>query len=177
MIYVLHVQTGKEIIVRDKLRSMYFHGMVPRELCIERRDSVTELRERVIFPGYVFVDMILTLSGYHKIKAIPNVYKFLGGGEPAILPATEADHIMWLTNHDKPLLPSELNQDGKVTGGPLAGHEDKIVSINKRQCRAKVKVEIMGEPHDISLSVTMPTDSQQASNELCTSKTDSKRRG
>lgn len=177
MIYVLHVKTGKEMIIRDKLRSIYFHGMVPRELCIERRDGETERHERAIFPGYVFVDMILTLSGYHKIKAIPNVYKFLGGGEPAILSVNEAEHIMWLTNCDKPLPPSELNQDGKVTGGPLAGHEDKIVSLNKRQCRAKVKVEIMGEPHDISLSVTMPADSQQARDELCTSKTGSKRRG
>lgn len=183
MIYVLQVATGREMAVREELSKMYFGAMVPREICLERRDGELEEREKALFPGYVFVDMLMNLKAYYKIKDVKHVIKFLGGGDPEVLPQSEAEYILWLTNNGKPLAPSEMQPDGTVVSGPLAGHEERIVSVNKRQRRAKITANIMGQPHDINLSVSIQDDetgsqnTNTASKSIKTSKTDSKRRG
>lgn len=154
MIYVLHVTTGHEMDIRDQLKRQYFGAMVPREITLERKDGETSEREKVIFTGYVFIDMSMDLKAYYRIKEIPHVIKFLGGGDPLMLTTKEAEYIVWLSGGGKPLLPSELDEDGAVMTGPLKGHESSIVSINKRAKRARLRITLAGEPHEISLSVT-----------------------
>jgi transcriptional antiterminator NusG len=146
--------TGKEIAVRDELRRMYFGGMVPREVTLERKNGETIRRERVLFAGYVFVDMAMTLQAYYKIRDIPHVIKWLGGGSPLQLSAGETKHVEWLANGGKPLEPSELDEDGIVKTGPLKGRDLDVVAMNKRAKRAKLRITLGGEPHEISLSVT-----------------------
>lgn len=152
MIYVLHVMTGKELSVSGELKKIYCRALVPREICIERREGKTEKRERVLFPGYVFIDTVLNLQLYYKIKAVANVIKFLGGGKPSELPASEAKYIEWLGGENKPLPVSQMDAEGNIISGPLKGYEANIVSLDKRQRRAKVAVTLNGEKHVISLS-------------------------
>jgi transcriptional antiterminator NusG len=159
MIYVLHVMTGKEIAVRDELRRVPYAAMVPREICLERRDGEIAKRERVLFAGYVFIDMSMNLQSYYKIRDIPHVIKFLGGGSPLQLSTAEAKHIEWLNNGGKPLEPSELDEDGIVKTGPLKGRDLDVVAMNKRAKRAKLLITLAGIPQEISLSVTTAVDS------------------
>ena len=162
MIYVLHVQTGNEMAVRDELRRMWCNAMVPREITLDRKDGKTTQRERVLFQGYVFVDMHMDLQSYYKIRSIPHVIKFLGGGTPLKLSTAEARYIEWLAGGGKPLQPSELDEDGTVMTGPLKGHEQDIVAMNKRAKRAKLRITLAGEPQEISLSV-IAADPQDSS--------------
>ncbi len=154
MIYVLHVQTGRELIIRDELRRKYIPAMVPREICLERRRGKIGRRERTIMPGYVFIDIVLDLNTYYMIRKIPYVIKFLDDGNPMALSAKEAEYITWLSNGGKPLEPSKLNPDGTVMDGPLKSYEQNIVSMNKRARRAKLLIDLMGKQHEVSLSVT-----------------------
>jgi len=158
MIYVLHVQTGKEMAIRDELRRGFYGAMVPREITPERKDGKFVWRERVLFPGYVFVDMALDLKSYYKIRGIPHVIRFLGDGKPVELPSSEATYIVWLAGNGKPLQPSILDDATAVISGPLKGRESSIASVNKRAKRARVKVSIAGEVHEVSLSVITEED-------------------
>jgi transcriptional antiterminator NusG len=152
MIYVLHVTTGKELAVSGELKKIYCRALVPREICTERKNGKIEKKERVLFPGYVFIDTILNLQAYYKIKAITNVIKFLGEGTPAELPAAEEKYIEWLNGENKPLEVSQIDKDGNILSGPLKGYEALILSIDKRQRRAKVSIMINGEQQTVSLS-------------------------
>lgn len=154
MIYVLHVQTGHELEIRDELRRQYYGAMAPREIALERKDGKPVSRERMLMPGYVFVDMSMDLKSYYKLKAMPHVIKFLGGGQPLALTSAEAEYIMWLHNGGRPLQPSEIDGAGAVMTGPLVGRESSVISINKRAKRARLRITLAGEPHEISLSVT-----------------------
>ena len=69
--------------------------------------------------------------------------------------SAEARHIEWLTNGGKPLEPSELDEDGIVKTGPLKDRDKDVVAMNKRAKRAKLRITLAGEPHEISLSVTV----------------------
>lgn len=166
MIYVLQVMTGKELDILSELKKLPCHPMVPRQILTERKGGQVTQRENILFAGYVFIDTKLDLSAYYKIKAIPNVIHFLGGGDPATLPDSEAKYIMWLNNGDKTLDPSEIGADGKVISGPLMGYEKNITAVNKRQQRVKVNINIMGEPNEISLAATVagsPSDNTPTS--------------
>ena len=153
MIYVLHVMTGKELDVRDELRRVPYTAMVPREITLERKDGQVVGKERTLFASYVFVDMVMDLQAYYKIRSIQHVIKFLGGTSPAKLSGTEAKYIEWLANGGKPLQPSEIDKDGKIIFGPLVGNEAYVVKMDRRARRAKLRVTLAGASQEINLSV------------------------
>lgn len=156
MIYVLQVMGGREMAVLRELKKQHCHPMVPRQIITERRNGKDEMRENVLFPGYVFVDTSLDLQAYYRMRAIPNVIKFLGGGQPVTLPSAEADYILLLANKDKPLPPLIISSDGSIKDDLLKQLQSReVVSINKRQRRAKVKLQLLGEQHEINLAAVV----------------------
>ena len=57
MIYVLQVQTGKELTVRAQLLRDGISADVPRERIIIRKGGLWSKMIKNLFPGYVFVDI------------------------------------------------------------------------------------------------------------------------
>ncbi len=155
MIYVLQVESGKEMAVLGEMKKQPCHPMVPRQILVERRNGKDFQRESILFAGYVFIDTALDLQEYYRIKAIPHVIRFLGGGDPLTLPASEAEYIHMLANGDKPLLPVVFWGDGSIKSELLKDLQSRgksSISFNKRQRRAKVTMTLLGEQHEISLA-------------------------
>ncbi len=157
MIYVLQVQTGKELAVRGQLLREGIAAEVPRERIIVRKGGLWSKMIKNLFPGYVFVDIDLTPEMFHRINPISGVIRFLGStvGNPTPLPEHEAEMIRWLSNGGEVIEPSEVSSDGDgaVYRGFLAGHEDKVQFLNLRQKKARVEVRFGGKVHRANLSV------------------------
>ena len=157
MIYVLQVQTGKELAVRGQLLREGISAEVPRERIIVRKGGLWSKMIKNLFPGYVFVDIDLTPEMFHRINPIFGVIRFLGStvGNPTPLPEHEAKMIRWLSNGGEVIEPSEVSGDGDgaVYRGFLAGHEDRITFLNLRQKKARVEVRFGGKIHRANLSV------------------------
>ena len=81
MIYVLQVQTGKELAVRGQLLREGIAAEVPRERIIVRKGGLWSKMIKNLFPGYVFVDIDLTPEMFHRINPISGVIRFLGGDD------------------------------------------------------------------------------------------------
>lgn len=79
--YVLFVKTGKETIVRDwlkrKLAEHIRSCIVPKRKVPEKRGVVISAVEKVIYPGYVFIDIPINFSTYYEIAKAPNFYNLL----------------------------------------------------------------------------------------------------
>ena len=110
MIYVLQVQTGKELTVRSLLERQDIAASVPRERIEIRKGGLWSKMIKLLFPGYVFVDIEFSAEMFHKINPIPGVIRFLG--LPTPLPAHEAEIIQWLSNGGEVIEPSPLTVDG-----------------------------------------------------------------
>ncbi len=153
MIYVLQVQTGKELAVRGQLLREGIAAEVPRERIIVRKGGLWSKMIKNLFPGYVFVDIDLTPEMFYKINPVFGVIRFLGNPTP--LPEHEAEMIRWLSNDGEVIEPSEVSSDGDgaVYRGFLAGHEDKVQFLNLRQKKARVEVRFGGKVHRANLSV------------------------
>lgn len=154
MIYVLQVQTGKELAVRGQLLRDGISADVPRERIIIRKGGLWSKIIKVLFPGYVFVDIDFSAEMFHKINPVTGVIRFLG--QPTPLRENEAEMIQWLSNGGEVIEPSNVIslEDGQIVcDGFLAGHEDKIKRLNLRQKKAAVEVQFGGKTHRANLSV------------------------
>ncbi len=136
MIYVLQVQTGKELDVRCRLLREGISADVPRERIIIRKGGLWSKMIKNLFPGYVFVDIDFSAEMFHRINPVPGVIRFLGNPTP--LPEHEAEMIRWLSNGGEVIEPStviSLEGEQIVCDGFLAGHEDKIIAIPPNTAR------------------------------------------
>lgn len=155
MIYVLQVQTGKELTVRSLLERQGISASVPRERIEIRKGGLWSKMIKLLFPGYVFVDIDYSAEMFHKINPISGVIRFLG--LPTPLPVHEAEMIQWLSNGGEVIEPSYVLTDefGNVTGyeGFLSGNADKIKRLNLRQKKAAIEVKFDGKTHKANVGV------------------------
>ena len=155
MIYVLQVQTGKELAVRSQLLRDGISADVPRERIIIRKGGLWSKMIKVLFPGYVFVDVDFSPEIFHRINPVTGVIHFLG--QPTPLTEHEAEMIQWLSNGGEVIEPSKVRLDDEneqvIFEGFLAGREDRVKHLNLRQKKAAVEVRFGGKTHKANLSV------------------------
>lgn len=154
MLYVLFVQSGRELQIIEELRRKKITAYCPRQLKAERRRSDWRYVERIIFTGYVFVDVpefqpwvwhsVMKCSGAIRVASeLP-------------LPPDEDDYIRRLCNDGDCIGISRgyVSDDTlHITDGFLKNLEHEIVKFNRRGKRASADVTIYGEKHRIVFSV------------------------
>jgi transcriptional antiterminator NusG len=118
-----------------------------RNLRIRRKGKwINELSP--IFPGYLFLETaVITPATYNTCKNIPGFIRFL----------KDNYHITPLSGRDKEIVMHFLklgevvgsslatfdeNQKVRIISGPLKGLEGRIIKVNKRKKRIKLKLEL-----------------------------------
>lgn len=155
--YVLHVVTGKEEGIGLRIRGLGMGALIPKRRMRERKNGIWRIRERTLFPGYVFIYSSMDAAAFHAIKQVPGILRILGdtyGPQP--LKQEEVNHILRLSGDGTPLEISKVLAEGAgitVLSGPLRGMEGKIIKLDLRRCRAKVNIDLMGEPRVVELGV------------------------
>jgi len=152
--YVVQCLTGREAELQGELVNAGITGRVPTAVRLERCGGRWLDRLRTLIPGYVFVDAPMTDKLYYTVKDMTGVIRWLNPGKPVQLADHEAEFVRQLTAHNLPLLPLELKAQPYLTvlSGPLAGCEHRIVSVDRHQRRAVVRVRVMGKEHRLTLS-------------------------
>ena len=158
--YVLHVITGEETKIRDKIKKdiVGVSALVPRKDMRERRNGEWERVTRVLFPGYVFIHLHLAVPNYYKIKSYPGVINILGHLCPEPVPDEEMLLIVQLSGEEDPLGISDVyfvDSQVVVKNGPLKGIQGKIVRVEPRRHRAKVEIMLMGEPRIVEMGINL----------------------
>lgn len=152
MIYVLHVQSGREYDIVNTLVMQDIKAYAPQHKLLERRKGIWNTVQRTIFPGYVFADIELTDEIYYMIRRTDGVVRFLGNPTP--LPYAEQRRMQWIFDAGVLDVSRGYVKNGRlvITDGLLKGKEDRIVSYSRRQKRCKLYCEINGRRHYFSLS-------------------------
>ncbi len=170
--YVIQVQTRTEekylrltadIIEKNRVRLLY-----PRRKLRIRRKGVWKNYLAPIFPGYLFIESeLISAELYWQIKRVPGFLRFL----------KDNHNIQPLSMRDQDLLTHFLsfgevverskvffdeNKRIRVLQGPLKGLEGKIVKVNRRKGRARVKLDLYEESFQIDFGFELlePTQNQ-----------------
>lgn len=157
--YVLQVNTGEEIAVRNRLIQMGYITCVPQEERPIRKGGEWSYRVYVLFSGYIFIECNFDAKSYYEIKSTPSVIKWLGASpvSPSPLSYMEAEWIRALSYNGLPLAPSKvkINEDGniEVVDGILNSVTHCIKKVDKHARKVTVELTIAGEKQTTQLAI------------------------
>ena len=146
--YVVHVKTGEEQKIAERLSSTGFRALVPAENRPVHSGGSWGMKD-------VFLQMCYNAENYYRLKAIPGIINLLNG----TLSYLEAEWILLLSGQNgQPLEPSLVrDRDGKleVEAGVLKKFRSRVIRLDKRSRRALIELSICGEKKEVQLGIRL----------------------
>jgi len=163
--YIIHTYSGFENKVAESLRgravAFGFNDrlgqiLIPTEEVFELKNGKKVTSKRLLYPGYVLVEMEMDDELWHAVKDTPRVTGFVGGGNhPVPLTADEVNSILYrqsnVGDRPKPKLTFERNETVRITEGPFTNFSGKVDDINAEKNTLRVMVTIFGRSTSVEL--------------------------
>ena len=94
--------------------------LIPTEEVIELRNGKKVTSKRLLYPGYVLVEMEMDDELWHAVKSTPRVTGFVGGGtKPVPLTADEVNSVLYRqassAERPRPKMTFEKNETVKLS--------------------------------------------------------------
>jgi len=165
--YVVNTYAGHENRVKDNLEKRLetmgisenlFRIVVAEETQIEVKNEKSKEVVKNIFPGYLFVEMIMTDEAWYVVRNTPGVTGFIGssggGAKPFPVKQDEIENILRrIGQSDKSIeVDFAVGDSVKILSGPFSGMEGKVESMNDQTQVATVLIILFGRetPTDIN---------------------------
>ena len=161
--YVIHTYAGYEEAVAKnleqrietfKMQDYIFNVLVPKEKRVKIRGGKRITTEEKIFPGYVFVEMIVNDDSWYVVRNTPQVTGFVGSGiTPVPVDEKQMEEIKKRISEEGPefKLDFEVGDLVKITDGPFKDLEGKLSEVDKEKGKIKVMVSIFGRETPVEL--------------------------
>ena len=155
--YIVQTYSGLEDSVKLSLErriesmnmeDLIFQVMIPEEIIIEEKADKSKKEKTVkIFPGYVFIEMIVTDDSWFVVRNTPGVTGFLGssggGTKPVPLKPEEINPILKKCGMlAVQRLNVQVGQKVKIAQGNFKGQEVVVESIDEDQGKINVLIEM-----------------------------------
>jgi transcriptional antiterminator NusG len=163
--YIIHAYSGFEQKVAESLktRSEAFgfadrlgQILIPTEEVVELRNGKKVTSKRLLYPGYVLVEMEMDDELWHAVKSTPRVTGFVGGGtKPVPLTADEVNSVLYrqasTAERPRPKLTFEKHETVKIIDGPFTNFSGKVDEVNSDRSTLRVMVTIFGRSTPVEL--------------------------
>ena len=161
--YVIHTYAGYEEAVAKnleqriktlKMQDYIFNILVPKEKKVKIRSGKRITTEEKIFPGYVFVEMIVNDDSWYVVRNTPQVTGFVGSGiTPVPVDEKQMEEIKKkIIGEDLEFkFNFEVGDLVKIVDGPFKDLEGKLSEVDKEKGKIKVMVSIFGRETPVEL--------------------------
>src|SRR6266849_4754620 len=163
--FIIHTYSGFEQKVADSLRSraeafgfapQIGQLLIPTEEVVELRNGKKVTSKRLLYPGYVLVEMDMDDELWHAVKSTPRVTGFVGGGDkPVPLTADEVNSVLYRQSSSaerpRPKMTFEKGETVKIVDGPFTNFSGKVDEINSERNTLRVMVTIFGRSTPVEL--------------------------
>lgn len=163
--YIIHTYSRFENKVRESLKSRVEalaldhkvgEILIPTEDVVEMRNGKKVTVKRLLYPGYVLVQLDLDDDLWHAVKNTPRVTGFVGGGQtPTPLTADEVNQILhrqaFSEEHPRPRTEFARNDRISIVDGPFSGFSGTVEEVNADRNTLKVMVTIFGRGTPVEL--------------------------
>jgi len=169
--FVIHTLSGQEQKVKENIeKRMKAEEMgeyikevlVPMEKVAEVRSGKKTVSTRKLYPGYVFVDMMLLDENnrviekpWYFIRDTPGIIGFVGGDRPT---PTSQDEIATIKaqiseseDTERPKVHFDVGETVKINDGPFLNFSGVIEEIEPERGKLKVTVNIFGRNTPVEL--------------------------
>ena len=169
--FVIHTLSGQEGKVKEsidkrikaeEMGDFIKEVLVPMEKVVEVRNNKKTVTSRKLWPGYVFVDMVLLdESGrivekpWYFIKETQGVIGFVGGEPPTPTPSEEVEQIKAQISEsedtERPKVSFDVGETVKINNGPFLNFSGVIEEVEPERGKLKVTVNIFGRNTPVEL--------------------------
>jgi transcriptional antiterminator NusG len=163
--YIIHAYSGFEQKVAESLktRSQAFgfserlgQILIPTEEVVELRNGKKVTSKRLLYPGYVLVEMEMDDELWHAVKSTPRVTGFVGGGtKPVPLTADEVNSVLYRqassAERPRPKTTFQKSDNVKIVDGPFTNFNGKVDEVNAERNTLRVMVTIFGRSTPVEL--------------------------
>ena len=164
--YIVHAYSGMEKAVerniaerigRAAMQAKFGRVLVPTEEVVEMKAGQRKTSERRLFPGYVFVEMIMDDESWHLVKHTNKVTGFVGGAKNRPAPISEAEVQKIVSQMqegtEKPRHKTEfmVGEYVRVKEGPFTDFNGSVEDVNYEKSRLRVSVMIFGRSTPVEL--------------------------
>ena len=165
--YVVNTYSGHENRVKENLekrvesmgiQDSLFRILVAEEPVIDVKNNKQVERMQNMFPGYVFVEMIMTDDAWYVVRNTPGVTGFIGssggGAKPFPVSPVEMESILRRMGQSekKVVVDFAVGDTVRILDGPFSGMEGRVNAMNDQTQTASVLTMLFGRetPTDIS---------------------------
>src|SRR5579875_1704849 len=163
--YIIHAYSGFEQKVAESLRTRaqafgfadrVGQILIPTEEVIELRNGKKVTSKRLLYPGYVLVEMEMDDELWHAVKSTPRVTGFVGGGtKPLPLTADEVNAVLYRqassAERPRPKMKFEKGETVKIIDGPFTNFSGRVDEVNTERNTLRVMVTIFGRSTPVEL--------------------------
>jgi transcriptional antiterminator NusG len=163
--YIIHTYSGFENKVAESLKTRadafgfadkIGQVLIPTEEVVELRNGKKVTSKRLVYPGYVLVEMEMNDALWHEVKNTPRVTGFVGGGNsPVPLSPEEVNSILFRqqssAERPRPKMTFEKNDSVRIVDGPFANFSGKVEEVNAERGTLRVMVTIFGRATPVEL--------------------------
>jgi transcription termination/antitermination protein NusG len=163
--FIIHTYSGFENKVSESLKTRadafgfadkIGQILIPTEEVVELRNGKKVTSKRLVYPGYVLVEMEMSDQLWHEVKNTPRVTGFVGGGNsPVPLSADEVNQILYRqqssAERPRPKMTFEKNDSVRIVEGPFANFSGKVDEVNQERGTLRVMVTIFGRATPVEL--------------------------
>ena len=164
--YIVHAYSGMEKaverniverIARSGMETKFGRILVPTEEVVEVKNGQRKTTERRLFPGYVFVEMVMNDDTWHLVKHTSKVTGFVGGAKNRPAPISE-DEVQKIVSQmqegtEKPRHKVEfiVGEFVRVKDGPFTDFNGSVEEVNYEKSKVRVSVMIFGRSTPVEL--------------------------
>lgn len=166
--YVVTTYVGHEDKVKEKLEARtesmdmqenIFRVIIPTTTEVEIKDGVQKEKTKKMFPGYVFVEMVMSDEAWYAVRNTPGVTGFIGssgkGAKPTPLLPNEVDRILVNMGMSRVDVEAELKVGEKVNviDGPFKGMMGTIDSVDMENSKLVVLIDLFGQETPVEVEL------------------------
>lgn len=166
--YIAQTFSGHEHAVKQDLETRVssmgmqdyiFRILIPEKTIIEKKiDGTEKTIVKQLFPGYVFIEMIVTDESWFVVRNTPNVTGFLGssgrGTKPIPVPKSEMDPILLQQGViQKPTYDYLLGKTVVISEGPFKGQEGVVLDVDNEKESVTIEVDMFNRATPTSVYI------------------------
>ncbi len=160
---MLHTHSGYEDTVARNLKQRIeslgmgdkiFNVLVPTEKKIKIKNGKRRVVEEKIYPGYVFVEMMVTDDSWYVARNTPRVTGFVGSGTtPIPVSPEEISELQRRMGIDEPKYKIDVavGDAVKITDGPFKDFDGRVSNVDEEKGKIKVLVSMFGRETPVEL--------------------------
>jgi transcriptional antiterminator NusG len=163
--YIVNTQTSCEAVakrsIEERIRSLKVEDkfgqiLIPSENVVELVKGKKATRARKFFPGYIFVQMVMTDETWHLVKNCSKVTGFVGSKvKPPEVPEEEVMRVTRQMELGAEKVQTKVKfsvgENVIVIDGPFSNFNGTVEEINQEKGKVKVLVSIFGRPTPVEL--------------------------